>query len=50
MQNEDNDNTIFNQLLKLQCILRKESSVKELCKKKNIINWLIYVINSIYSF
>ena len=34
MQNEDNDSIIFNQLLKLQILLKKESSVKELCKKK----------------
>ena len=34
MQSEDNDNIIFNQLLKLQSLLRKESSTKELCKKK----------------
>ena len=34
MQNVDNDSIIFNQLLKLQILLKKESSVKELCKKK----------------
>ena len=37
MQTKDNDSIIFNQLLQLQHLLKKESSIKELCKKENII-------------
>ena len=37
MENKENNNSIYNKLLKLQCLLKKESSLKDLCKKKKIL-------------
>lgn len=38
MKAGDNDSIVYNQLLQLQFLLKKESSIKGLCKKKNICN------------
>lgn len=37
-EDNENNNIIFSKLLKLQSLIKKESSLKELCKEKNIID------------
>ncbi len=37
-EDNENNNNIFSKLLKLQSLIKKESSLKELCKEKNIID------------
>ena len=36
MKKDENSVVVFDKLLELQSLMKKESSLKELCKKKNL--------------